>query len=502
MSLKQHIYRVLFDTIQEGLIVTDKKGVIVLCNPVCDRLFGYSKDELVGQKIEILVPSGQHSDHVRQRKEYNKSPKKRSMASARRLNGARKDGSTFPVEVSLNPFEEDGEKYVAALVSNVTIKRKIEDELIKLTQSLEEKVNERTKELWQSEQLYKSIARNFPGGVINIFDKDFNYLFAEGQGLYEIGLETEDLIGLNYLERLDEKARKYVRGELALVFKGQSKSFEIEVRGATYLLNAVPLRDEIDEIDRILVVEKNITSLKEVELRLAENLKKEKELNEMKSRFVSMASHEFRTPLTTINSSAGLINKYYEKGLYEKSPKHVGRIRQSVAHLTTILNDFLSLEKLESGRAAVKLYSLDLVAVIKDVSEEMEGLRKSGQTILFDMPDHFDYKTDAQLMKNILINLISNAFKYSGQNGKIKIYLLTTSNAVKIIVQDNGIGIPKEDQPKMFDRFFRAENVLNIEGTGLGLTIVVKYLELLNGSITFESEEGIGTKFIITLPKN
>jgi PAS domain S-box-containing protein len=178
MSLKQHTYSVLFDAIQEGLIVTDKEGVIVLCNPVCERLFGYAKDELIGQKIEILVPREQHAVHKSHRKEYTKQPKQRSMASARRLNGARKDGSTFPVEVSLNPFEDQGENYTAALVSDVTTKREIEDELIKLTQSLEEKVSERTKELWQSEQLYKSIARNFPGGVINIFDKDFKYLFV------------------------------------------------------------------------------------------------------------------------------------------------------------------------------------------------------------------------------------------------------------------------------------------------------------------------------------
>jgi PAS domain S-box-containing protein len=500
MSLKQHTYRVLFDAIQEGLIVTDSEGVIVLSNPVCERLFGYVKDELIGEKIEILVPKGQHDVHRNQRKNYAKEPKQRSMASARRLNGARKDGTIFPVEVSLNPFQEDGKQYVAALVSDVTVKRKIEDELIKLTQSLEEKVSERTRELWKSEQLYKSIARNFPGGVINIFDKELNYQFAEGQGLYDFGLETADLLGLNYLDRLDDEVRDDVKQQLDKVFLGESSSFEIEMKGATYLLNAVALRDENNEIDRVLVVEKNITSLKDAERHLAENLKKEKELNEMKSRFVSMASHEFRTPLTTINSSAGLIKKYHEKGLYENSLKHVNRIRQSVAHLTTILNDFLSLEKLESGRAAVQLQSVNLVDIIRDTVEETEGLRKQGQNVVFDLPKELFFKTDAQLIKNVLINLISNAFKYSKEDGVIKIVLYTKANEVKVAVKDNGLGIPKEDQPKMFERFFRAGNVLNIEGTGLGLTIVAKYLELLNGNITFESEETKGTTFIISLP--
>lgn len=501
MSLKESTYFILFDAIQEGLIVTDSKGKIVLCNPVCEKLFGYTEDELVGEKIEILVPSDQRKNHVDHRVEYNKEPRRRSMAAARRLNGQRKDGSVFPVEVSLNPFKEDGVQYVAALVSDVTPKRKAEDDLIYMAQTLEEKVAERTRELWQSEQLYKSIARNFPSGVINIFDKDFRYLFAEGQGLYELGIETEDLIGLNYIERISIEARDEVRSELSKVFEGQDRSFEIEVNDTTYLFNAVPLKDDDGVINRILVVEKNITNLKEAEKQLEKSLIKERQLNEMKSRFVSMASHEFRTPLTTINSSAGLIQKYIDKNIPEKSEKHVKRIRQSVAHLTTILNDFLSLEKLESGKTSVKKFDVDLVDIIKDVADEMEGLRTRGQKIKFDLPERFIYRTDAQLMKNILINLISNAIKYSFDDGEVKIYLYTNEEEVKLIVQDYGVGIPKEDQEKMFERFFRAGNVINIEGTGLGLTIIQKYLELLNGQISFESKEGKGTKFFIKLPK-
>lgn len=501
MSLKESTYVILFDAIQEGLIVTDNKGKVVLCNPVCEKLFGYTEDELVGEKIEVLVPSKQRKEHIDHRVDYNKEPRRRSMAAARRLNGQRKDGSIFPIEVSLNPFEEDGIQYVAALVSDVTPKRKAEDDLIKMAQTLEEKVAERTKELWQSEQLYKSIARNFPSGVINIFDRDFRYLFAEGQGLYELGIETEDLIGLNYIERISEDAREQVKSELTKVFNGQDRSFEVEVNDTTYLFNAVPLKDDDGNIDRILVVEKNITNLKEAEKQLEESLIKERQLNEMKSRFVSMASHEFRTPLTTINSSAGLIQKYIDKGLPEKSLKHVKRIRQSVAHLTTILNDFLSLEKLESGKTSVQKSDIDLVDIIKDVADEMEGLRTRGQKIKFDLPERYVYHTDARLMKNILINLISNALKYSFDEGEVKIYLYTNKEEVKLVVQDFGVGIPKEDQEKMFERFFRAGNVLNIEGTGLGLTIIQKYLELLDGEISFESEENKGTKFFLSLPK-
>lgn len=500
MSLQNSIYSVLFEAIQEGLIVVNDKSEIVLCNSVCTTLFGYSEEELLGQKIELLVPSAARSRHVDRRDTYHKKPTQRSMGSDLKLDGERKDGTTFPVEVSLNPFEEKGERFVAALVSDVTIRRSTEEELLKLTQNLEELVEERTKELWKSEQLYKSIARNFPGGVISIFDRSLKYLFAEGQGLFELGIETEDLIGHEYLKRLAPSARDKVKEELESVFKGVHRTFEIEVDQGIYLINAVPLTNEAEEIDRILVVEKNITGQKEVANRLEENLKKERELNEMKSRFVSMASHEFRTPLTTINSSAGLILKYHEKEQYDKTPKHVGRIRASIRNLTTILNDFLSLEKLESGSTKANIKAIDLVSLIREVVDEMEGFKKESHEIKCDLPIKLRFNSDEQLLKNILINLVSNALKYSEERVTITLSKLS-AGGIKLEVEDRGIGIPKADQTKMFDRFFRAGNVTNIEGTGLGLNIVIKYLDLLGGNLSFKSEENKGTVFTVEIPE-
>ena len=183
MIFNENIYPILFESIQEGLIIVDSTGVIVKSNKVCERLFGYATDELIGNKIEILVPTKHKKSHVSDREKYAETPKQRTMGSNIRLSGERKDGSVFPVEVSLNPFVDEGDRYVVALISDVTLRINAENELLKLTQTLEQKVLERTKELGQSEQLYKSIARNFPGGVISIFDKDFKYLFAEGQGL-------------------------------------------------------------------------------------------------------------------------------------------------------------------------------------------------------------------------------------------------------------------------------------------------------------------------------
>ncbi len=500
MRFENNIYAILFNSIQEGLIVVDQNGEIVLINEVCTSLFGFSKDELMGSSIEILIPDAVREKHKSHRKNYHESPQKRTMGSTIKLQGQKKDGSLFPIQVGLNPFTEDNKKYVAALVTDVTEKQKAEEQLLRLNQTLEEKVLERTSELHQSEQLYKSIARNFPSGVISIFDNHLNYLFAEGQGLYELGIETEDLIGLNYLERIAPEAKEKVQAELKKVFSGQTRNFEVNVNQGTYLINATPLVDTNGHIDRILVVEKNITEQKEIEERLEDNLKTEKALNEMKSRFVSMASHEFRTPLTTINSSASLISKYHEKQRYENTDKHVKRIKGAVSNLTNILNDFLSIEKLESGRVDKKYSCVAIKELLHEVADEMGGLIKNGQTIEVKATEFCKICTDKSVLKNILLNLVSNALKYSPENSPVYLTCNKEDNGVSLSVQDFGIGIPESDKENMFGRFFRAGNVLNIEGTGLGLNIVVKYLELIDGTINFESEENKGSIFKITLP--
>lgn len=502
MKLKENIYAVLFESIQEGLILVNSKGVIVDNNSTSEEMFGYNKGELHGERIELLVPSDVRKGHVNHREAYHKKPVKRSMGSAMRLNGQRKDGGVFPVEVSLNPLQDDNnEQFIVALVSDVTIRRESQEKLEQMTQSLEQKVKERTAELRESEQLYKSIARNFPGGVISIFDRSFNYLFAEGQGLYELGIETEDLIGINYLERLTPETKEKVREELENVFSGEFRTFEVEVDKRAYSLSAVPLINEKDEIDKILVVEKNITAQKDMARKLEQNLNKERELNEMKSRFVSMASHEFRTPLTTINSSASLILQYHEKEKYERLDKHVSRIKNAVRNLTSILNDFLSLEKLESGNITTTFEELNLVQLVDEILDEMSGNLKSGQKLINHASGKCLYPIDAQLFRNIIINLVSNAIKYSNEGDKIEINIGNQDGHCLISVKDHGIGIPAKDQERMFSRFFRAGNVTNIEGTGLGLNIVERYLELLDGSLSFESNEGEGTTFFVKLPK-
>ena len=225
------------------------------------------------------------------------------------------------------------------------------------------------------------------------------------------------------------------------------------------------------------------------------------ELNELKSRFVSMASHEFRTPLTTINSSAELIDLYVDKKAVDQIKKHTDRIKNSIQNLNLILNDFLSLDKLESGNIQPNMGEVDLHELLHEVIEEMGVNLKKNQVIELFLEQKINLHTDKNLVKNILINLLSNAIKYSFENTQITVTLEIQDSTIQISVRDQGLGIPKNEQNKMFERFFRSKNVFNIEGTGLGLTIVKRYLDILQGTISFESEEGQGTVFFITLPK-
>jgi PAS domain S-box-containing protein len=233
---------------------------------------------------------------------------------------------------------------------------------------------------------------------------------------------------------------------------------------------------------------------------LREALVKEKELGELKSRFVSTASHEFRTPLSTIQSSAALIGRYAQTEQQEQREKHITRIKTSVSLLNTILNDFLSLSKLEQGEVSPKPERIHVANFVMETCAEIEGLLKEGQELhVSDETDGTVIVSDRGILKNILFNLMTNAIKYS-DTGIIECLTQRTNDHLSISIIDTGIGIPDQDQKHLFERFFRAHNASNIQGTGLGLYIVNGYVRLLRGDISFRSEEGKGSTFTVMLP--
>ncbi len=285
-----------------------------------------------------------------------------------------------------------------------------------------------------------------------------------------------------------------------------SQEKEVEVSH----LEVVKLNLEMASLNSFLEsrVEERTEELAIAVKKLAENkkeliqlLEKEKGLNELKSRFVTTASHEFRTPLATILTSISLVSKYKKSEEQENRDKHIMRIKSTVNNLTQILSDFLSIDKLEEGHIKNNPREINLKNFVEELKEEMIVYLKQRQEIIivYNFKNNIVFLDD-HCLKNSLINLISNASKYSNEGKKIIVKIQSKEGNLKIDVIDEGIGIPLEDQPYLFDRFYRAGNAVNIQGTGLGMSIVKRYVDIMNGSIDFVSTKDIGSTFTIEIP--
>ena len=386
-----------------------------------------------------------------------------------------------------------------AIILDVSERMAAEKKLREYSRELEQEVKERTVKLRESQKLYSAIARNFPDGTINVFDRDLRYVFVEGKELYALGISSDMLIGTRYVDRLAPEIAKQTAIDLMEVFNGQARSIDIEYRKNDYNLDAVPIPSDDGKISHILVIERNVTERKKEQDQVQRALEHERELNILKSRFVSTASHEFRTPLSTILSSVSLLSRYETKQDQIKREKHIERIKSSVKNLTGILNDFLSLDKLETGVVKSKPERFELMAFIQEICDQVAPTLKTHQHIRYHHQGDKEVLLDKHILTNVLLNLLSNASKYSGEGKAIDLTSRFTDGNLVISVKDQGIGISKEDQKHLFKRFFRSNNAINIAGTGLGLNIVKKYVALLDGEIDFYSELGTGSTFNVKL---
>lgn len=349
----------------------------------------------------------------------------------------------------LSNYHKTGERRIIGIGREVTGLKKNDVEFpIRLAVS----------EMWLGEQ-------RFYTGIVH----DLTDVKAAEAEIRRLNLELEEKVA----ERTEELAQ--VVNRLLTI----NKQFENEIAERKKLTEALLLAQE--------------------ELKAA--LEKERELNELKTRFVSMASHEFRTPLSTILSSVSLIGRYEQTEQQPQRDKHIEKIKSSVNNLTGILNDFLSLSKLEEGRVDCQPVEFELHQFCGEMIEEIKGLLKPGQQIFYQLPPHeVVVFLDKRHLKNILFNLVTNAIKYSDNGKPIYCSAVIFGDRFEIQVRDEGMGIPEEDQPHLFTRFFRANNAINIQGTGLGLNIVRRYVELMKGKIEFSSQLGAGSSFTIRLP--
>ncbi len=269
-------------------------------------------------------------------------------------------------------------------------------------------------------------------------------------------------------------------------------------------MRLIAYKDELEKEveERTLDLRNTIQSLETIKNDLDEALRREQELGSMKSRFVSIASHEFRTPLATIMSSLSLVEKYGNLNEIEKRDRHIQRIKAAVRNLTEILNDFLSLNRLEEGKVIISTEPFRVDILLEEVYNQMIPLMKKNQVIQRAHSGPMTFRSDPKLITNILINLLSNAIKFSGNGKIIQVMSCTDEEQLVLKVKDEGIGIPEAEHKRVFERFYRMSNAGEIQGTGLGLSIVSHYVSLLQGNVSFESIENVGTEFTVTIPRS
>ena len=350
------------------------------------------------------------------------------------------------------------------------------------------------------QRLHDTMSHNFPNGVISVLNREMRNVLMDGKDSNEIDLTPLGMVG----EKSENQKLLFTMEtltQLKKAFDGKSVFCEVKVKDMDYQITSVPLFDTNNKVNEILCVIQNITERKRMEEGLIKALEKEKELGELKSRFVTMASHEFRTPLTTILSSTFLLENYAGQNYEKEKVVHTNRIRRAVNNLTLILNEFLSLEKLEQNKVQVVRADVNIPEYIQDTLSEMEVVKRDRQVIEYHHAgDRSIARLDHHLLWSIVTNLISNSLKYSKAGDKVEITSAIEPDSVILTVKDTGIGIPSDEQQFIFGRFYRARNAANIEGTGLGLHIIQKYIHLLQGTITFESQLDVGTLFTVVLP--
>ncbi len=512
----------MFRNATEGIIISNTKGEIVMINPHAELMFGYDKGELQNKQIEQLIPDRFGHKHFELRKKYYGEKDSRPMGNGGALFGRRKNKSELPLEISLSTFNINTDLYIISFIIDITERKKQEEAITKANEELETRVLQRTQELAltnknlnneikdrlrvedalrNSERLYNVMASHFPNGFICVINRSYRCVFIDGIELQDLGFTREQMEGTPIFDFPILPWDEVMKSQLSKVFDWKSSSFDTECNERIYSVNAVPLPDAKGFVNEILLVVQNATEMRTSEREIQDALKKERELNDLKSKFVSIASHEFRTPLSTILSSVTLIEKYDQPVDVEKKTKHIERIKSSVKNLTEILNDFLSLEKLEAGKVELNPSGFDLVAFSKDLCEEMQIMARPGQQIVYHHEGEYKKAVlDKQLLRNACINLLNNAIKYSPDATPVE-FTTSCNGEIVISIKDHGLGIPVEDQQHLFERFFRARNVTAIQGTGLGLNIVNRYIKLMNGSMNYHSAENIGSEFIIRFPQ-
>jgi PAS domain S-box-containing protein len=478
------------ESTSNGVLISDRSqpdDPVIYVNPAFTYITGYAEEDVLGHNCRFLQGHDRdQSGLVELRAAVREGRECRVI-----VRNYRKDGSLFWNELHLSPVRDD--------VGRVTHFVGIQTDITEL-KLIEEAVR-------ASEERFRQLAENIHE-VFFIFSADTREILYLSPAYEEIWGRTCDSLyrdPLSFLDAIHPDDRERVAREMLRRTEGPGfGEFRIVRPDDTVgwvWVRTFPIRSQGGEVYRIAGVAEDVTERKLAEEEVHKALEQERELNDLKSRFVSMMSHEFRTPLTAILTSTELLQYYHHKLTEARQAEHFNRIRSSVKNMTQMLEDILLLGKSDTGKLQSNPEPLDLVAFCRDLAEEMQLSAGNQHTIEFIAHgDGANARLDPKLLRQILANLLSNAMKYSPSSDAVHFEMRREDGHVVFSVRDQGIGIPPEEHARMFETFHRARNVGAIPGTGLGLAIVKRSVDLCVGMIAFDSAVGLGTTFTIALP--
>ncbi len=484
-------WQVTFDALSSGVCLTDAQGIIQQCNQAMLASWG-TVDQLIGHSCEIIV-----SGHlVRQVQTHL----------------IRAEADVFENDrwwhAVVDPVLDSDHTLTGMVVvmSDITERKQAEVTLQHLNEELEKRVAERTAALRESEERYRAIVedqtelicRHLPDGTLT---------FANGAYCRYFDVSPDALADYDFFSFIADDDRAQVQEALASLGPATPHiTFEHRVVIPDGQMRWLEWSDRyiVDEGGRLReyqAVGRDITVRKQAEETLRQALAREMEVNEIRSRFVSMASHDLRTPLAVIRSSSDILMRYSDQLSEEEQQKRFQRIQASTALIADMLDKLLVIEQSETGKLLFEPQEVDLHELCEAALDDFRISIASEHRLVFSYEgDCSEVCVDPRIVQHILHNLLSNAIKYSPDGSVVTLHVACEENQVHLSVHDEGIGIPEADQHKLFDPFHRAGNVGDVPGTGLGLTIVWHVVELHGGDISFTSEEGAGTTFTVTLP--
>ena len=480
-------FRQLINAAPLAIVVTDQHVKIRLVNEQAEKLFGYERSELIGQHVEILIPDSLHNQHTENRNTYMSDPHLRQMGAGTELYARRKDGSLFATEIQLSSVETSEGIMVMSYVIDITERKRVEAELERQRVFLQAVIDTSPSMIFVKDIDGRFIFVN--PAMASFFDTSVDELMAKSDT--DLNIPQREIDDFH-----DADSRVITQGETIFLEEPLTLS-----NGETHWLQTTkaPLVSENGQSIHVLGISTDITERKQAEIALQQALTKEKELGELKSIFVSTASHQFRTPLAAILASTETLTALRDRLNESQIDARLDRIRSQVIRMEGLMDDVLELSRIQANQIQYKPEQSDLNVLCQEVIRDFVHQEAYRDRIIYlgtESPLIFMF--DTHLMHHIVNNIIHNALKYSKE--QVYVDLSQTDHDIIFTVRDHGIGIPQEHLSNLFIPFSRAENVGSIAGTGLGLSIVKQSVEAHDGTIIVESETGVGTTFIVKIP--